>query len=265
MEIGVIAAFVIISFWLFKTFLLPYSGALSAALILKSSEFAEYRQMLFDKLIIYKHIGEFERNKFEYRIAKFLRSHNFTFEDKSQQNLQSIKVLIAGAAIQLTYGFPDVYLRHFKDIIIYNEEYESRFTGKFNEGEVNTLGAIVLSKKNIEIGFADPSDGRNLVLHELAHALLLDNIFGTSTPDFLNSEHIYRFQQLALDEIDKMNSGCESFFRDYGATNFQEFFAVSVECYFEQTIDFMNYNPELFDALGKLLNIDLNLIVRTNL
>lgn len=264
MYLTIIVIILIITFWIFKTSIYSSVDQLFAATFYPAVNLDIYKKMLREKLIIYNQLDNIHQKSFENRIAKFLRFHNFVWVDNPAQDQKELEVLIAGTAIQITYGYPDVYLRHFKDIIIYKEEYQSSFTGQVNEGEVNTMGAILLSKKNIEIGFADPADGRNLVLHELAHALLLDNIFGTSTPDFLNSEHIYRFQQLALDEIDKMDSGNESFFREYGATNFQEFFAVAVECFYEQSGEFMNYHPELYEALRKLLNVDLKLIVRTN-
>lgn len=223
-----------------------------------------YHQLLIERSVIYQNLAPKERIAFEKRLLKFMKSHNFIYAGSGKEAETGLKVLISAAAVQICYGHPHVYLRYFKDIIIYEEEYQSLMTGKYNEGEVNTLGAIVLSKKYIELGFADPNDGRNLLMHELAHALMLDNLFGPTSSGFFDPDNVFHFQQLALNEIDMMNSGGRSFFRDYGATNFQEFFAVSVECYFEQTTQFMNYHPELFDTLKKLLNIDLNLIVRTN-
>lgn len=263
MYIAIIAIILIITFWFFKSFIFSSADHFIAAAFYPAVNLDNYKQMLRERLIIYNHLDLINRKSFENRIAKFLRFHNFVWIDNADQNELSLKVLVAGTAVQLTYGFPDVYLRYFKDIIIYEEEYQSKLTGQYNEGEVNAMGAIVLSRKNIDLGFADPSDGRNLVLHELAHAVLLDNIFGTDTPDFLDSELVYRFQQLAMDEIDNMNAGNASFFRAYGATNFQEFFAVSVECFFEQTLEFRNYHPELFNTLMKLLNIDMVSLLRT--
>jgi MtfA peptidase len=225
----------------------------------------DYRNMLIKNSIIYRNLGLNDRIKFEKRIVKFLRTHNFNSADKNIEIGTDLKILIAATAIQVTYGYPDVYLRYFKEIIIFDEEYQSQMTGNLNEGEVNTLGAIVLSKKNIEIGFNDPADGRNLLLHEFAHALMLDNIFGPEFSGFFDSDEVYRFQQLALNEIDLMNQGSNSFFREYGATNFQEFFAVAVECFFEQTTEFMKYDPDLFNSLCRLLNLNVNsLIGRTN-
>lgn len=215
------------------------------------------RGLLSQHFILYRLNDREGKSRFEKRIIKFIKNHRFICADSEFCATDELKLLIAGAAVQITYGYPDVYLRYFSDIIIYDREFYSASSGKYHEGEVHSMGAIVLSINNIEKGLGNPADGRNLLLHEMAHALLLDNLVGSSTPSFLDSDNIYSFQQLAMVEMERMTNGLESFFRDYGSTNFQEFFAVSVECFFEQTEGFYNYNPELYDALARLLNIDL--------
>jgi Mlc titration factor MtfA (ptsG expression regulator) len=47
-----------------------------------------------------------------------------------------------------------------------------------------------------------------------------------------------------------------SIFRKYGATNIEEFLAVSVEVFFEQTEAFYAYNPMLYKATCNLLMQD---------
>lgn len=190
------------------------------------------RGLLSEHFILYRLNNLEGKSKFEKRIIKFIKNHRFICADSEFCATNELKLLIAGAAVQITYGYPDVYLRYFRDIIIYDHEFYSASRGQYHEGEVHSMGAIVLSINNIEKGFGNPADGRNLLLHEMAHALLLDNMVGTSGQSFLDSDKIYSFQQLALAEMERMNQGFESFFRDYGSINFQEFFAVSVECFF---------------------------------
>ena len=87
-----------------------------------------------------------------------------------------MKALIAGSAIQLTFGYPDVDFGHFWRILIYPDNYYSTITHRYHKGEVNIKGIIVLSWKSFKEGFADSTDGRNLGFHEMAHALRLINI-----------------------------------------------------------------------------------------
>ena len=85
--------------------------------------------------------------------------------------------MIASSAIQLTFGLPKINLKHFERILIYPDEYYSTINKQYHKGEVNPrLKAIVVSWKAFVAGYADPHDGINLGLHEMAHALKLENI-----------------------------------------------------------------------------------------
>ncbi|MFZ6013111.1 MAG: zinc-dependent peptidase [Bacteroidota bacterium] len=48
----------------------------------------------------------------------------------------------------------------------------------------------------------------------------------------------------------------DNFFRPYACTNVHEFFAVSVENFFERPAQFKNELPELYDILTQLLKQD---------
>ena len=65
------------------------------------------------------------------------------------------------------------------------------------------------------------------------------------------------FVQPALVEMQKIEKGENTFFRSYGATNMQEFFSVSVECFFELPLQFREYNPQMYVLLTRILKIDL--------
>ena len=51
-----------------------------------------------------------------------------------------------------------------------------------------------------------------------------------------------------------MNGGHESLFREYGATNIHEFFAVSSENFFERPNAFFAYDPNLYLSMTKIYN-----------
>lgn len=53
-----------------------------------------------------------------------------------------------------------------------------------------------------------------------------------------------------------MRSGNVHMFDDYAATNFDEFWAVSVENFFENPFEFKEEHPELYRELCELLNQD---------
>jgi len=122
---------------------------------------------------------------------------------------------------------------------------------------VNAGGAIVLSWKNFMSGFRDLTDGKNLALHEMAHALRLTNIVDNDEYDFIDRNIMQSFEEIAIEEMRKIENGENPFFRSYGSVNLQEFFSVAVECFFEQPRDFQAYNPQLYLLLTQILKIDL--------
>jgi len=215
------------------------------------------RQLLVDNFIVYRKSDKNGRRKFEKRICHFIQIKKFRAADPLVEISDEMRMMIAAAAIQITFGYPNVYFSHFKTIIVYAEEYYSNLTGLYHQGEVNAGGAIVLSWKNFMSSFGDTTDGRNLALHEMAHALQLTNITDATEYGFLDRAAIAQFEAYANIEIQIIKSGESTFFRAYGAANLQEFFSVAVECFFEKPEEFRNYDTELYILLSRILKMDL--------
>ena len=216
-----------------------------------------YRELLMNNFVVYKLLGEKGRQKFEKRVCRFIRMKDFRAGKNIEKITDEMRVLVAASAIQLTYGYPDLYFQHFKTIILYAEEYYSALTGQYHQGEVNAGGAIVLSWNNFRAGFNNLNDGRNLAMHEMAHALRLSNIFDNQGYDFIDREALLEFEQLAKAEMKKIEEGNNSIFRLYGGTNLHEFFSVAVECFFEQPQEFNSFNSHLYELMTRILRIDL--------
>jgi len=216
-----------------------------------------FRTMLLNNFIVYKLLSEKERKRFEKRVCRFIKMKDFRSGKSIPQITDEMRIMVAASAIQLTYGYPDVYFNHFKTIILFAEEYYSNITGYYHEGEVNAGGAIVLSWKNFMSGYNNPTDGRNLALHEMAHALRLTNIVDNDEYDFIDRKTMQLFEKEAVLEMKKTENGENTFFRSYSAANLEEFFSVAVECFFEQPLEFREYNPTLYQLLSRILKIDL--------
>jgi hypothetical protein len=158
----------------------------------------------------------------------------------------------------MTYGFPAIYLRHFLRILVYDNSYYSTITHKFHKGEVNPKGIIVLSWPSFIEGFINRKDGRNLGIHEMAHALRLENEVNNRDYNFIDMTISDKLDFLADKEISKFdeNGRGNSLFRRYAGTNRQEFFAVATEFFYEDPETLMNYNRELFDLLVVIFNFN---------
>lgn len=168
-----------------------------------------------------------------------------------------MKGMIASAAVQLTFGLPAIVLEHFERILVYPDQYYSLINRMYHKGEVNPrFKIIVLSWRAFVEGFANPHDGINLGLHEMAHALKLENIIDNDEYNFFDRKEYAKWQAIANAETPKIRQGEESLFRPYAGTNEDEFFAIGIELYFEKPQELFDYNTELYQVLSNLLRQD---------
>jgi len=203
----------------------------------------------------YQHLKPAEKKLFENRVQKFIDLKQF-IPLKMDKVTDEMKALIAGSAIQLVNGFPKIYFSHFKKILVYPDDYYSKKSKRRHRGEVNMDGIIILSWKNFFNGYINQHDGRNLGLHEMAHALRLENAVTNEEYGFLDDEILKTWTDLCYQEIHKMQDGESDFFRSYAATNSHEFFAVAVENFFERPMEFKALHPKLYNTLAQMLNQD---------
>jgi len=217
-----------------------------------------YKPFLNQYFTFYAHLEEKNKLLFERRVQKFIDLKTFIPRGGLQIITPEMKALIAGSAIQLTFGYPDIYFLHFWRILVYPDNYYSRITHHYHKGEVNRRGIIVLSWRSFKEGFDDPSDGRNLGFHEMAHALRLINIVANEEYDFYDQGIMEEFEKEAKLETVKILNSHEaiSIFRNYSTTNMDEFFAVAIECFFEKPAEFKNYNLKLYQLLTMILKLD---------
>jgi MtfA peptidase len=213
------------------------------SLVFLEQNFKFYNRLNFDDKIM-----------FQRRVQKFIRMKEFIPRGELKEVTIEMKTLVAASAVQITFGLPSIYFEHFDRIILYPDTYYSTITEQYHKGEVNTRGVIVLSWKNLLSGYTDESDGRNLGLHEMAHALKIADSITSEEYDFLDSAVYHEFLKYGRMEMQKIVDGEDSFFRDYAASNDYEFFAVAVENFFERPAEFANYHHELYHLLAELLN-----------
>jgi MtfA peptidase len=216
----------------------------------------QFRDILLKYFPYYQKLSTENKVIFEKRVTRFLYSKRFIPRNVPEVTIEA-KVLISASAVQLTFGLPKDYLDHFNKILVYPDDYYSSITKRFHKGEVNPLfGIIVLSWQSFVDGYIYPTDSFNLGLHEMAHALRLENI--------VRSEEFHFFDEALMEKLDNFaHNYCNGtaypetdFLRPYACTNVHEFFSVSVENFFERPAAFKSTIPELYHILSKLLNQD---------
>jgi MtfA peptidase len=215
----------------------------------------KYRDILQKYFPYYQKLSPRNKAKFELKVSNFIYGKRFIPRNINEVTIEA-KVLIAASAVQLTFGLPHVYLRHFNKILVYPDNYYSSITKRHHKGEVNPrFRLIVLSWQSFVNGYIDPTDSINVGLHEMAHALRLEHLLRDRKHPLLDEKELQRFDKWAANLCS--NEGIENtFFRPYACVNPDEFFAVAVENFFERPAQFKDELPELYAILSKLLNQD---------
>lgn len=217
---------------------------------------AAYRDILQKYFSYYQRLNPELKRKFEKRVARFIYGKQFIPRQIDSVTPEA-RVLIAACAVQLTFGLPRDYLSHFNKILVYPNDYYSSITKRYHKGEVNPrFGIIVLSWQSFVNGYINTTDSKNLGLHEMAHALRLEqHIRSEDHPPFDDSV-LERFDTYAHNVCADPSFASQTIFRPYACTNVHEFFSVAVENFFEQPDIFHQEMPELYHIMTQLLQQD---------
>ena len=215
-----------------------------------------YRDILAKYFSYYQTLSPQNKSRFELKLMNFIYGKIFIPRGDIPEVTVEAKVLIAASAVQLTFGLPHVYLRHFSRILVYRNNYYSSLTKRFHKGEVNPrLGVIVLSWQAFIDGYINQTDSINLGLHEMAHALRLEHFLRNPVDPLMDSSTLEKFDYWAA-KLCTDNGVHNNFFRPYACVNADEFFSVAVENFFERPEAFKQNLPELYTIMTRLLNQD---------
>ena len=204
----------------------------------------------------YRKLKPDHQKEFRKRVAIFIYTKEF-IPRQLDYVTEEMKIVVASLAIQMTFGLPKVYISHFSKILIYPDNYYSTVNNAYHKGEVNPrFGIIVLSWKNLVQGIVDETDGINLGIHELAHAIHLENRISNKEYGFIDSKLWKKYNDLAEYEMFKIKEGDTSLFRSAAAIDHHEFFAVLLENFFERPQALNAYSPSLYKKTTLLLKQD---------
>ena len=182
-----------------------------------------------------------------------------------------VRVTIAGhAACLLLHGETDYFAR-LKTVLVYpsvflvEDDYPDEdgiISGGADEhaGQSWDLGVVVLAWDEVQRSTKTSRDGYNVVLHEFAHQLDLEDYFADGTPLLRENGHYERwaevFESEYSDLIHDLRRGRRTVIDEYGATNEAEFFAVAVEAFFGTPIKLRRRHPDLYRELSAYFRQD---------
>jgi Mlc titration factor MtfA (ptsG expression regulator) len=175
-----------------------------------------------------------------------------------------IKVTIAAHACLLILHREADYYPRLVTILVYPHAYvakhvESIGGGVVQEAEMVRLGeawkegVVVLSWHAVRQGASVLHRGHNVVLHEFAHQLDLQDGLANGTPTLPHRSQYMSWARVLSDEYEKLRRDLEqgrtSVLDEYGATNLAEFFAVATESFFEKPLQLQRKHPKLYAEL----------------
>jgi MtfA peptidase len=204
-------------------------------------------------LVYYRNLTPQGRARFQERVREYVESTRIVSVDNTPLTGQ-VRAFIAASAVQLTFGLRKWDIKHFHTIRIYPKEFYSRMNERYLKGGAAKNGVIWFSYKHYLSGYEDQENGINLGLHEMSHALMMNMEEGNQESEFNSA--FEAFEPVGKAVMAKVKSGEVKFLRKYASTNFYEFFAVSMEEFFERPAEFRRQLPDLYKAIARLLNQD---------
>ena len=183
---------------------------------------------------------------------------------RGQEITDEVKVTVAAQACLLLLGQRDYYFDQVTSILVYPHGYltpqaEALGDGVVLEGEqavdgqAHYRGPVILSWAEVLAEGRDPSQGHNLVLHEFAHQLDMQDGEVNGTPRLHDAALARRWQQVMTAEFARLTAdadeGRPTLLDDYGATSPGEFFAVATECFFTRPAALRGRHRALYNLL----------------
>ncbi|MFT3676954.1 MAG: zinc-dependent peptidase [Chitinophagaceae bacterium] len=194
-----------------------------------------------------------EKERFIRRVYYFRQRKQFHFH--GVEPLPEIPVLVSAAAVQLTFGLRRYQLPYFRHIHILADAYPLQDHQGLFIGHVDRQ-QICLSWKHFLEGYADATDNVNVAIHEMAHAVQFENFIPQKGVDWEFRADFERFMQATGPAFLLAGMGRPSYLRQYAYTNAREFWAVSVEAFFENPAALNTHMPGLYQLLRDVLNQD---------
>ena len=214
---------------------------------------AFYRDLISRNIRYFHRLDSEEQRKFLFRTYLIRRSKKFHYV--GVQSSEEMPILISAVAVQLTLGLENFSFNYFKDIYVLQHDYHYGYYSLPFMGHVDRTG-IYLSWDNFLQGLTNNPDSSNVGLHEMAHALAYVNFITKTDEDKHFKKEFKNFSKVARPIFQEMQKGKKTILGDYAATNYHEFWAVSVEMFFENPLAFKHQLTDLYMAMTRVLNQD---------
>jgi MtfA peptidase len=123
-------------------------------------------------------------------------------------------------------------------------------------GESWTRGEVILSWPDVLAGAADPTDGRNVAVHEFAHQVDQDGGAADGRPWRPGAARRHRWAAAMDAGLQRLRAVPSEVIDGYGASDPAEYFAVVSEAFFERPRELAAEVPDVYRELRDLYGVD---------
>jgi Mlc titration factor MtfA (ptsG expression regulator) len=127
-------------------------------------------------------------------------------------------------------------------------------------GESWSRGPVILSWAHAQQGALNTKDGHNVVFHEFAHQI--DDLSGHTdgVPNLAENQSFAKWEHVFVHAYKRhlrhVQTGRKTVIDAYGAEGHEEYFAVTVELFFERPTALKKEEPAVYEQLAKLFRLD---------
>ncbi len=224
---------------------------------------SDWEAVLQRDVVFFRVLDPTAQRRFRRQVQVFLGEKRIT--GIGVQVDTTTRVLAAASAIIPIFGFPDWEWNQIDEVLVYPTRFDDEFEfgdeqghdilGMVGTGSLNRL--MILSKPDLISGFRNPTDKRNVSVHEFAHLVdktdgVIDGVPGVG----LDRQAIGPWIDLVRRKMAEIEAG-KSDINQYALTNEAEFFAVTSEYFFERPGTMQRKHPVLYAALERVFKQDL--------
>lgn len=185
-----------------------------------------------------------------------------------------IRVTISALACLLILNIPHNFYDNVETVIVYPSEVvlPQRKPGFFEitleplettgpvSGQAFHQGPLMIVWDAVLESILHPGSGYNVVYHEFAHKLDMQDGVADGTPRLRDRGEYRDWVKTCTSEYLKLltdvKKGRQTFLDEYGATDEAEFFAVATEHFFDQPVQMKKSAPELYRVLKEFYRQD---------
>jgi MtfA peptidase len=213
----------------------------------------DYAAVIGQYISYFNELPDVGKQRFLERTIHFKSIKNFIFI--GMEELKEVPILVSAAAVQITYGLEKYELPFFKNIYVTPDAYVKTGATEIYVGHVSPEGIYIAWKYFLQ-GYSDQTDNVNVAIHEMAHALQHESFMDDAGVDNEFKTDFAKFSAVSGPAFASAVVERRSYLRSYAFTNMQEFWAVSVEAFFENPAGLKQSMPNLYGTLCDILNQD---------